>query len=205
MFARGVPFQENPKTGDARITGTTASLAGIEAGDAGGVDRVLLAHAIAMSTGGIPLLYLGDEVAQLNDYSYVDDEATAGDSRWVHRPVRPVDRYDQRMDAATDAGRVYRGLTALIRARQMTPELAGGELIGFDAKHRWVLGYQRPGPDAVILVLANVGDDLALIDPVTLSGFATAARDVVSGEERDLRHGLALEPHRFVWLRVTPV
>ena len=76
-FARGVPFQENPKTGDARVTGTTASLAGVEAGDAGGVDRMLLAHAIAMSTGGVPLLYLGDEVAQLNDYSYADDPATA--------------------------------------------------------------------------------------------------------------------------------
>ena len=51
-----------------------------------------------MSTGGVPLLYLGDEVAQLNDYSYIDDPATAGDSRWVHRPARPVERYAQRTD-----------------------------------------------------------------------------------------------------------
>jgi amylosucrase len=204
-FARGVPFQENPKTGDARITGTTASLAGIESGDAGGVDRVLLAHAIAMSTGGVPLLYLGDEVAQLNDYSYTDDPATAGDSRWVHRPARSVERYAQRADADTDAGRVYSGLTALIRARQGTPELAGGELIGFDARHPSDLAYQRPGEDAVMLVLANVGDDLALIDPLTLGGFAHAAVDVVSGDEVDLVHGVALEPHGFVWLRVTPL
>ena len=204
-FARGVPFQENPKTGDARITGTTASLAGIEAGDAGGVDRVLLAHAIAMSTGGVPLLYLGDEVAQLNDYSYTDDPAKASDSRWVHRPLRPVERYAQRTDAATDAGRVYHGLTALILARQRTPELAGGELIGFDARHPSVLAYQRPGEDAVILVLANVGDDLALIDPLTLSGFAATATRVVTGDEIDLGRGIALQPHGFEWLRVTPV
>ena len=204
-FARGVPFQENPKTGDARITGTTASLAGIESGDRGGVDRVLLAHAIAMSTGGVPLLYLGDEVAQLNDYSYTDDPATAGDSRWVHRPTRPVERYAQRTDADTDAGRVFSGLTALIRARQGTPEFAGGELIGFDARHPSVLAFQRPGDHDVILVLANVGDDLALIDPLTLGGFAHAAVDVVSGDEVDLVHGVALEPHGFVWLRVTPL
>jgi amylosucrase len=203
-FARGVPFQENPKTGDARIAGTTASLAGVEAGDAGGVDRVLLAHAIAMSTGGVPLLYLGDEVAQLNDYSYVDDDATAGDSRWVHRPRRPAARYAQRADAATDAGRVYAGLTALIRARQGTPEFAGGRLIGFDARHPSVLAYQRPGADAVILVLANVGDDLALIDPLTLSGYAHRATDVLTGDEVDLAHGVALLPHGFVWLRVIP-
>ena len=68
-----------------------------------------------------------------------------------------------------------------------------------------MLGYQRPGADAVILVLANVGDDLALIDPLTLSGFAHAAVDVVSGDEVDLVHGVALEPHGFVWLRVTPL
>ncbi len=74
-FARGVPFQENPRTGDARVAGTTASLAGVEAGDPHGVDRVLLAHAIALSTGGIPLIYLGDEVAQLNDAAYLDDPA----------------------------------------------------------------------------------------------------------------------------------
>ncbi|HYI49969.1 MAG TPA: amylosucrase [Microbacterium sp.] len=204
-FARGVPFQENPKTGDARVTGTTASLAGIEAGDAGGVDRVLLAHAIAMSSGGVPLVYLGDEVGQLNDYSYTDEAATAGDSRWVHRPRRPQDRYAQRADAATESGRVYAGLIALIRARQATPELAGGDLIGFDARHPSVLGYQRPGEDAVILVLANVGDDLALIEPLTLSGYAHRATDIITGDEVDLASGLALNPHGFVWLRVWPL
>lgn len=204
-FARGVPFQENPKTGDARVAGTTASLAGIEAGDAGGVDRVLLAHSIALSTGGVPLLYLGDEVAQLNDYSYTDDEATAGDSRWVHRPERPVERYAQRADASTDPGRVFAGLTALISARQGTPEFAGGTLVGFDAKHPSVLGFQRPGAETVILVLANVGDHLALIDPRTLSGFLPSAIDVITGESVELVKGLALLPHGFRWLRVTPV
>jgi len=123
----------------------------------------------------------------------------------VDRPVRPVERYAQRTDADTDAGRVFTGLTALIRARQGTPEFAGGELIGFDARHPSVLGFQRPGEAAVILVLANVGDDLALIDPLTLGGFAHTAIDVVSGDEVDLLHGVALQPHGFVWLRVTPL
>ncbi len=93
-FARGVPFQENPDTGDARISGTLASLAGLEqaqqAGDDQQIDlavrRILLLHSIILSIGGIPLLYLGDEAATLNDYSYVNDPAKADDSRWVHRP-----------------------------------------------------------------------------------------------------------------------
>src|SRR3712207_2144912 len=78
-FARGVPFQDNPRTGDCRIAGTTASLAGLEAGDPGAVDRIVLAHAIVLSTGGLPLLYLGDEVGQLNDYGYVDEPGHADD------------------------------------------------------------------------------------------------------------------------------
>ncbi len=203
-FSRGVPFQENPKTGDARVTGTTASLAGVEAGDPAGVDRVLLAHAIAMSTGGVPLLYLGDEVAQLNDYSYTEQPATAGDSRWVHRPRRSAARYAQRADAGTDAGRVYAGLTAMIRARQATPEFAGGALIGFDARHPSVLAYQRPGAQESILVLANVGDADAFVEATTLSGYSPDAVDIVTGDPVALDRGVALRPHGFVWLRVSP-
>src|SRR5262245_36100736 len=76
-FARGVPFQENPDTGDARISGTLASLAGLEQALQNGeqqvelaVRRILMAHSIILSIGGIPLIYLGDEVGTLNDYRY---------------------------------------------------------------------------------------------------------------------------------------
>lgn len=207
-FARGVPFQENPKTGDARITGTTASLAGIEAGDEGGEDRVVLAHALAMSTGGIPLLYLGDEVAQLNDYSYADDPHTAGDSRWVHRPLRPAEAYGQRTDATTPAGRVFQRMTRLIEARQATPELGGNTLIPFRTPFPAVVAFQRPGDDALddrILVLANVGDHPVHLDALTVSGFAPKAEDLVEGRAFDLRDGLDLPAHGFFWLRVTPL
>ena len=206
-FARGVPFQENPKTGDARVTGTTASLAGIEAGDTGGVDRVILAHAIAMSTGGIPLLYLGDEVAQLNDYGFRDDPATADDSRWVNRPAYPTERYAESEDPTTIAGKVFARMSELVRVRAATPELAGNALVGFDAHLPSVLGFQRSGEEegaSVVLVLANVGDDLVLVDPLTLSGFLAEAWDLIGLEMRDLTQGLALPPHGFVWLRVIP-
>ena len=233
-FARGVAFQENPATGDARVTGTTASLAGIEAGDVGGEDRVILAHALALSTGGIPLLYLGDEVAQLNDYSYCEDPVRRGDSRWVHRGNRPRDRYAERGDLDTAAGRVFRRLTKLISVRQSTPEFAGGDLIGFRTPHLSVIGYQRLAPQSApapepgsgsgsesgsgsgseqvsaqvesrILVLANVGDAEVAIDPLTLSGFERAASDLIHDAELDLDDGLSLPAHSFVWLRVTPL
>ena len=204
-FARGVAFQENPATGDARVTGTTASLAGIEAGDPAGEDRVVLAHALALSTGGIPLLYLGDEVAQLNDYSYTDDPLRRGDSRWVHRGNRPRDRYALRDDVTTPSGRVFRRLTKLVSVRQQSPEFAGNALIGFRTPHPSVVGYQRPGADATVLVLANVGDAEVQIDQLTLSGFEREAFDLVHDSDIDLADGIVLRPHGFVWLRVTPL
>ena len=78
---RGLPFQENPKTGDCRISGTCASLAGLEKALIEetehevelAIGRILLLHGIIMTIGGIPLLYFGDEIGTLNDYSYRGD------------------------------------------------------------------------------------------------------------------------------------
>ncbi|MDN4479216.1 amylosucrase [Demequina sp. SYSU T00039] len=204
-FARGVPFQENPRTGDARVTGTTASLAGVESGDAGGEDRVVLAHAIAMSTGGIPLIYLGDEVGQVNDYSYRERPDEAGDTRWVHRPYRPVGLYEQRHDPTTVAGRLFHRISRLIAVRAATPELGGNALIPFHVQDPGVLGYQRPGPtadDPRVLVLANVGDDPVTVEALTLSGLESGAVDLVTGAAVEIGAGIVLPAHGFVWLRV---
>lgn len=202
-FARGVPFQENPRTGDARVTGTTASLAGIEAGDSAGEDRVVLAHALALSTGGIPLLYLGDEVAQLNDYGFADRPEEAGDSRWVHRPFRPAQNYTDRADAGTPAGRVFTRLARLLAVRRSTPELAGNELIAFDAHVASVVAFVRPGDAGFdVLVMANVADSPVTIDALTLSGLRPEALDLVSGAPTWLGADLPLAAHQVRWLRV---
>ncbi|WP_432733050.1 alpha-amylase family protein [Microbacterium sp. MM2322] len=202
-FARGVPFQENPRTGDARVTGTTASLAGIEAGDSAGEDRVVLAHALALSTGGIPLLYLGDEVAQLNDYGFADRPEEAGDSRWVHRPFRPAQNYADRADAGTPAGRVFRRLARLLAVRRSTPELAGNELMAFDAHVASVVAFVRPGDAGFdVLVMANVADSPVTIDALTLSGLRPEALDLVSGAPTWLGACLPLAAHEVRWLRV---
>ncbi|MEJ2750023.1 MAG: alpha-amylase family protein, partial [Anaerolineae bacterium] len=93
-FARGATFQFNPKTNDRRISGSLASLAGLEIaleqGDAKAIDlavrRIILLHAMILAFGGIPLLYMGDELGLLNDMSYLDDPNLASDNRWLHRP-----------------------------------------------------------------------------------------------------------------------
>ena len=99
-FAQGVPFAENPTTGDCRVCGTLASLCGLEQAlqdqDQSQIDvavaRMVLLYGVTFSIGGIPLLYSSDELGLLNDHSYLEDEAKKHDDRWVNRvAVTPND------------------------------------------------------------------------------------------------------------------
>lgn len=211
-FADGVAFQHNPRTGDARVCGTTASLAG--AADAAdepelGVRRVLLAHGLALSTGGLPLIYLGDELAQTNDEDWAQDPDQAGDARWAHRPRFPEAALRGRWDRSTVPGQVYGGLRHMLAVRAAAPELDGADLIGFDAHSEHLVAYQRPGLDlegrpSVILCLANVSEGPVAVAAETLSGFEPAATSLLAEEDTalDLSKGLEVGPLETLWLRV---
>ncbi len=209
-FARGVPFQENPRTGDARISGTAASLAGLEqalqTGDPTEVDlairRILLLHSVILSVGGIPLIYLGDEVGTPNDYRYADDPAKAGDSRWVHRPFADVARLEARADGSSVPGRVYGGLLHLIAQRKAHPGFAGGHCEFLDLGNPHVFGFIRQNAGERVLVLANFSEqpqDVAA-NEVRLYGLSYRFADLISGRALDLARNVALEPYQFVWL-----
>jgi amylosucrase len=201
-FARGIPFQDNPRTGDCRISGTAASLAGLESGQPGALERVLLAYSIAMSTGGIPLIYLGDEVGQLNDYGYTSDPARRGDSRWVNRPPYPAQKYAERHDGGTVAGRMYAGFQQLVRVRRATAELAGGHAVGFYTANPHVLGYMRLGAAASVLCLANFADDAQWVGRDRFAAMPASVRDIISEFDINLREaGVHLRAHQYMWLR----
>jgi amylosucrase len=186
---------------DGAVAGTTASLAGLEQDDPGAVERILLAHSIALSTGGLPLLVLGDEVGQLNDYGYDDVPAHADDSRWVNRPLYPFERYGERDDRTTSTGVIHAGIRRLVAVRRSTPALGGTRVVGFDANDPRVLGYQRPHDGGTVLVLANLGDEPATVSAETLGGFAEQAVDLVRDERLRLTKGIVLSPRTFVWLQ----
>ena len=123
--ARGVVFQHNEATGDRRISGTLASLAGLDAalesGDEAAVttaiNRILLAHTIVFGWGGIPVIWMGDELALRNDLGWADDPAHAGDNRWIHRPRLPWDDAERRHTFGTVEQRVFEGLAHRARVR----------------------------------------------------------------------------------------
>jgi hypothetical protein len=178
-FARGLPFQEDPKTGDCRISGTCASLAGMEKaineeGDLEvelAVRRILLIHGIIFSLGGIPLIYLGDEIATLNDYSYRNDPAKAHDSRWAHRPYADFARYSRRYDLTSVEGRVYQGLQSLIALRKNMPAFYGDAIEIVPTENEHVLGYIRNHADQRILILANFSESSQSIPARLLEQF----------------------------------
>lgn len=199
-FARGVPFQDNPATGDCRISGTCASLCGLEQGDPHAVARILLLHSVALSSGGIPLLYLGDEVGTLNDAAYLQDPAKAGDSRWVHRPARDAARYAQRHQADTAAGRIFGGLARMVAVRKATPALAGGALTVFGSGNPHVLGYLRGSGAQRVLVLANFSEHAQRCAAEVFSAGPALAEDRLQGQCWPLRNGLELPPYGVLWL-----
>lgn len=124
-FARGMHFQSNEATGDRRTSGSAASLAGVQAAlesaDPHALDvaiaRLTCAYAIVFGFGGLPLLYMGDELGMVNDQSYLDDPAKAADNRWVHRPAMDW------TEPGEVARRVLAAMVRLIRARTTLPAL----------------------------------------------------------------------------------
>jgi amylosucrase len=199
-FASGLPFNYNPITMDMRISGTCASLAGLERERDLAVQRILLIHAVILSAGGIPLLYLGDEIATPNDYSYRDDPAKADDSRWVHRPRFDWERAERRHDPTTPEGRVFQTLQRLIQIRTANPVFGGNRTLFFDTGNAHVLGYTH---NLRLLVLANFSEAAQDVRRSVLQAYwpnAGRALDLVTGDALADEPVVRLQPYQFMWL-----
>ncbi|MFB9375818.1 amylosucrase [Kineococcus gynurae] len=167
--ARGLVFQENPATGDRRISGTTAALAGLtaateahddgdrRAGEDAGVRRVLLAHSLVLAWGGIPVLWSGDEVASLGQADWAAEPGHENDNRWAHRPRLEDSALAEAADPETVPGRVLAGLRHLTATRARLPHLhAGVQAEVLEPSDPGILVVRRRHPLGDLLVLANV-------------------------------------------------
>ncbi len=198
-FSRGLPFQENPATGDCRISGTCASLAGLEKalheeGPAEvelAIRRILLIHGIILTVGGIPLIYLGDEVGTLNDYTYRDDPAHERDSRWAHRPRTDWEKYEKRNDVNTVEGRVFQGLKMLIDLRKQHEVFAGGELEIIPTENEHVLGFTRIHAGKRAVIFANFSEQPQIISKRIIEQYAVQNKERLHGHSNILQK---LEP-----------
>ena len=173
-FARGALFQDNPVTGDARISGMAASLCGIESAVSAGdkaeltlaLRRLESLYAVVFSFAGIPLIYMGDELAMANDPQWADDPAQAPDNRWMHRPRMDWVRAARRGDPASVEGRAFAALRSLSRARQELLALrSGGTTEILPTGNQSVLAYRRAHPrSAPFLSLTNFSDFSQSVD-----------------------------------------
>ena len=124
--SRGELYNDDPVTQDARFCGTTASMCGIE--KAGfehdeeamnaAVREDIMLHAYMLTQSGIPMLYSGDELGQVNDYSYKNDPEKCADSRYIHRGKLPWELAEDKEDVTTVQGNIFQTLDRLEKIRR---------------------------------------------------------------------------------------
>lgn len=204
-FARGEVFQENPATGDRRISGTLASLAGLESALAPSgsttqvemaVRRILLLHALVLSFGGLPLINAGDELGLLNDHDYAADPEHADDNRWLHRPVMDWDAAARRHHPGAIQARIFEGLQHLAAVRAQTPEFhaaAGGRPV--DVGNSKVFAWERASARGRVLVLANMAPQDFSVD----TGSDTRWVDLLTGTDQS--RVVRMDAYATRWLR----
>ena len=207
--ARGLVFQENPDTGDRRISGTAASLSGLDAMTSPAdadlvVGRLFLAHAIIMGWGGIPVVWMGDEIAMSNDPHWAEEPGHGDDNRWAHRPRMDWDRAQQRGDSSTVPGRVFAGLRHLVRTRSALPHLQASVAAEVPLlSDPGVLPVLRRHPLGPLLELFNVTADWRPFPGWRLAEYGlTGARDALSGEHiyPGSDGNVWLHPYGVLWL-----
>lgn len=206
-FASGVPFQENTATGDARVSGTLASLAGLEKAERSedpeekemALNRIKLLFAYLFSLPGIPLIYSGDELAVRNDYSYMDKKEKNGDSRWVHRFPFPWGTLEN-PEEKSFSREVFEFVKKMIRLRRENPAMEGQmNLIETDSSN--LLSFRMADGSEHILIFANFTErptDL-LFNILRLYGGAYRFRDLLS--DRIIEGDFTIGPYELYWLK----
>jgi amylosucrase len=209
-FAQGLPFQFNPDNGDLRISGTLASLAGLEkaitANDPAQIElavrRINLLRSIMLSVGGIPLIYLGDELGMLNDYTYLSDPTKAEDSRWVHRSKRNWEARKRLDDPSTLEWRFFHELKRLITLRQKLPALYNGGMEVVDTGNAHLFGYLRSHAGQHLLIINNFSEYPQTMDVKWLRACGCGGQPVdrITNGALAETEALELPPYGYVWL-----
>ncbi len=213
-FASGVAFGENPATGDCRVCGSLASLAGLEKAIEQGntelinhaVGRVLMIHSIILSIGGIPLLYSGDELGLLNDYKYQKDPSKAHDDRWVHRLTIKDSDINTAKQANTPYQKIAKGLEQLIHIRQKNKIFGNADTHFIDVSSEHVFAYTRHNKQGqTLLALANFSENVQCVDGKVLTQLnANSVVDLISGDNFDgVLSDIQLLSYQVMWLVVS--
>jgi len=215
--ARGFPFGHNLKTGDARISGSLASLVGLEtaleskesARIENAIQHILLLHSLIFSFGGLPLLYYGDELGTLNESDFLKDENKAHDSRWAHRPNFDWDKAELRNQPGTIEYQIFTAIKKMIVVRKEIPAFSdfnNRELINIDNPHLFVFSrFNLTRTSGSVLVVVNFDAKPQYLDmthPHIKSALPYGhVTDLISGDTPAMfKDQLVIPPYHFYWL-----
>jgi amylosucrase len=216
--ASGALFSVNPKTNDARISGSLASLCGLEKAvtskDPAAINmaiaRIIMMQAHSFLLGGIPMIFYGDEVGYTNDYSYLSDAGKAYDNRWMHRPIIDWRRNERIEEKGSVEERIYSATRQLIGIRQQLPMISDAKnLTWLPPYNSHVAGYLRTLEDRRVYCLFNFSDRRQVVTWYVFKEHGRISErlfDHWSG--RELRIGLdhesvTLAPYQFMILEPT--
>ena len=212
--ATGLLFMYNPKTGDGRITGSAASLLGLEKAlttkDQGlleeSVKKIIMLHGITLAFGGIPLIYAGDEIGTLNDYSFQNDVSKKGDSRWVNRPMQDWETISKLDNENLPQSKIFQTLQKLIKIRKNNTVFAdSNNLELYHTGNDHIFSFERNEDQQGLLVICNFDENPQVIDSSWIKKLGYFSKgeplDLVSNEKVSLNSGLLeLMPHQMMWL-----
>ncbi|MCD8221916.1 MAG: alpha-amylase family protein [Clostridiales bacterium] len=201
--SRGALYNDDPRLRDARLCGTTASLSGLEAvlyerNDAKketALSCIKMLHAYLLIQSGIPMIYSGDEVGQLNDYSYKDDPFKRDDSRYIHRGKFPWKLVDAKDDTAMEIFHELRKLETIRAGRDIFAGKASVET--FETGNVHVLGIRRRLGEDVITAYFNFSGENQTVWEMDRE-CATGAVDLCSGRALSDFHD-ELQPYGYAW------
>lgn len=210
--ATGALFSVNPKTQDARISGTLASLCGLEKAISNNdeaaintaINRIILMQACSFFIGGLPMLFYGDEVGYTNDYSYLSNPAKNYDNRWMHRPVIDWNKNNNIEMEGSSEQRIFKATQQLISLRKKLSMVADlSNLTWLTPYNIHVAGFLRQKEDQRLFCFFNFKNEVAFVDwqavkekgnpPIVLYDHWNQQEHLV-GRDREF---LIIEPYSF--------
>lgn len=203
--SRGELYNDDPVTQDARFCGTTASMCGIESAgfeqDADKMEKAvtldIMLHAYMLTQSGIPMLYSGDEIGQVNDYTYKENPDKSADSRYIHRGSFHWEQAEKRSDSTTVEGKIFKALSALETIRRSEPVFAADAgVYTYDVHNDAILCILREKEGESFFGFFNFSDkeETAWLQE---NGSFT---NMLTGEKTELKD-IVVAGHDFYWVK----
>ncbi|MFQ7272859.1 MAG: alpha-amylase family glycosyl hydrolase [Blautia producta] len=203
--SRGELYNDDPITQDARFCGTTASMCGVEsAGFEGNEEKMKAAlqldfmlHAYMLTQSGIPMLYSGDEIAQVNDYTYKENPLKQEDSRYIHRGAFHWELAKNRNDTSTVEGKIFQGLDKLEKLRKKETVFdSSASVYTYDVHDNGILCIMREHAGEKFFGIFNFSTS----DRIAWMQEDGIYENLISRETMELKDVL-IPAHGFIWAK----